>query len=64
MPVLVNKTVDFDIEHFDQAVFSTFSESLKNTIMASPEYQERGRHPDAGPPASEDPSDGADDIPF
>jgi hypothetical protein len=37
-PPLVNPTVDFDLNEFDQAVYDSFSEGLKETIAKSPEY--------------------------
>lgn len=36
-----HKSIVFDIDKWDQAVFDTFSDNLKNTIMASAEYQAR-----------------------
>lgn len=38
-PPAVNPTTIFDIDNFNQDVFDTFSEKLKEKIMASPEYK-------------------------
>jgi len=38
-PKLINPTVDFDLSEFDQAVYDSFSDGLKETIAHSPEYQ-------------------------
>lgn len=37
-PPLVNPTVDFDLSEFDQEVYDSLSEGLRNTIALSPEY--------------------------
>jgi hypothetical protein len=38
-PKPVNPTVDFDLGDFNQAVYDSFSDNLKQTIAKSPEYQ-------------------------
>jgi len=35
-PKLINPTVDFDLSEFDQAVYDSFSDGLKETIAHSP----------------------------
>ena len=37
-PVLVNKVVHFDLDKFDQVVFDSLSDKLKDMIKRSPEY--------------------------
>ncbi len=37
-PALVNPMVEFDLEEFDQSVYSGLSQSLQQTISLSPEY--------------------------
>lgn len=37
-PVLVNKVVHFDLDKFDQGVFDSLSDKLKDMIRRSPEY--------------------------
>ena len=45
VPESVNTPIQFDLSNFDQAVYDSFSESLKATIAKSPEYQElKGGH--------------------
>lgn len=46
LPQGVNEAKMFSIEDPDMEMFDTFSENLKNKIMASPEWKER----DKGPP--------------
>jgi hypothetical protein len=37
---LINPTVDFDLSDFDQTIYDSFSDGLKETIALSPEYAE------------------------
>lgn len=43
-PALVSKTVDFDLSEFDQDVYDSLSESLRDTIALSPEYAQAVGH--------------------
>lgn len=74
-PTPVNPPVQFDLDNFDQAVYDSFSDSLKATIATSPEYQQlKGGHRAEPNTTAEDgreyapvdavPSDLSDEIPF
>lgn len=62
VPDLVNEPVFFSLNDFDQAVFDSLSDNLKEMIKKSPEYAEAsGGYSDRQESAGDDP-DG--DIPF
>lgn len=45
VPAHQNPLIQFDLSNFDQAVYDSFSDSLKATIAKAPEYQElKGGH--------------------
>lgn len=45
-PALINPTVDFDLGEFDQAIYDSLPDGIKEKIALSPEYQEiKGKRP-------------------
>lgn len=68
VPPQVNPSVYFSLEEFDEKVFATLSDKLKQMVMASPEYQQLV-NPNTGPGQSSDwtpgdPPADLDDTPF
>ena len=65
LPEPVNATAIFDLENPDMELFETFSDSLKNKIMSSPEWQEtQGEEPKKIAGKAPGFEELEDDIPF
>lgn len=64
VPPQVNPSVYFSLEEFDQDVFDSLSDGIKNIIMLSPEYKNLSTPEPAQEFAGDPFEDMADDLPF